>query len=202
MIARDVVIPPRTGPIPISVHCVEQQRWQLNGAFQYGGRAEWALSQLVALGGSQQDTWTRVDRLNAEKAQWAGKPSADPSATYMHAMRAMPSNHGTAVALMRELSARKNVVGLVVAQGGRIVASEIYPSPAQFIRLRSEAVSASALAAMKPQLERVSAPDSATAAAFVRRSLAGRQGEVHATRTMDDDGNIHRMALYSAGSMR
>ncbi|TNE84178.1 MAG: hypothetical protein EP330_30635 [Deltaproteobacteria bacterium] len=176
IITRDVVVPAHTEDVPIAVHCVEQGRWQANGAFAYGGRAEVALSRAVQTAASQDVTWSTVSKLNSQKAVWATSAGRDarqfaPSTdTYQASMRAMPEAHATALSLMQELARRERVVGIVVAYGDRVVASELYSHPAQFARHRDASLAAIALEATSRPLSG-EAPSPTIAAAFLKDAV-------------------------------
>lgn len=209
MIARDVVIPPNTQNVPIAVHCVERGRWEAGGDFAYGGRAEIALARAVQTAGSQDVTWATVTKLNAGKAAYVKSQGGDASRlspsteTYRASMTGIPQAHATALTLMQELAQREHVVGVVVAYGGRVVASEIYSHPAQFSRHRSAAVAAVALEATSQPL-RGAAPSSEVAALFLRDAVHAmdptpqfRGEHTVSVATRSADGGLVRMASYA-----
>lgn len=209
IITRDVVIPPRSVDVPIAVHCVEQGRWQAGGDFAYGGRAELALSRAVQTASSQDVTWATVSRLNAGKATWAKDRGLDASAyapstdTYRASMQAVPEAHATALALMAELAERERVVGIVVAYGDRVVASEVYSHPAQFARHREATLAAVALEATSRPLSGET-PSPLVAAAFLRDAVqsvgpARRSTGEHtvSVATRGTEGEFVRLAAYA-----
>ncbi|MCO4743808.1 MAG: hypothetical protein KC912_03400 [Proteobacteria bacterium] len=209
MIAHDVIIPPHSQSVPLAVHCVERGRWEAGGDFAYGGRAELTLSKAVQTAASQDVTWATVSKLNAGKAAYVSSRGGDASKlspsteTYRASLTALPEAHATARALMLELAKRERVVGVVVAYGGRVVASEIYSHPAQFARHRNGAVAAVALEATSRPL-RGESPPPQIAAAFLRDAVHAMEpterfeGEhTVSVATRAPSGGLIRMASYA-----
>lgn len=209
IIAHDVIIPPHTDDQLISVHCVEQGRWASSGSFAYGGRAETALARAVQGKDSQEDTWATVAHLNEAKATWALSNGQDATSyapstgTYRASLQRMPEVRATALSMMQELARRERVVGIVVAHGGQVVASELYVHPAQFARHGEAALVAAAVSAVHGS-GRGSVPTTAHAADFLAASLRAlaephqaSSGRPIAVSSHDADGSFVRMASYA-----
>lgn len=207
IITRDVVIPPHSTSVPIAVHCVEQGRWQAGGDFAYGGRAELALSRAVQTSASQDVTWATVSKLNASKASWASHRGQDaarfaPSTdTYRASMSAGSDAHSTVLSLMQELAQRERVVGIVVAYGDRVVASEVYSHPVQFARHRDATLAAIVLEATAQPLSG-EAPPATVAASFLRDAVGSADADPTGRHTVSvatrgSEGEFVRLASYA-----
>jgi len=121
MITEDVIVPPQEHPLVVQVHCVEQGRWSDTAAnFTYGGRAEYALREVLEEGGNQDTTWSVVAALNTAR-------DADPSGAYVAA--GGPEWLQYRQQLRTQLAEADQVVGAVVAHNGQLVHAEMFGDP-------------------------------------------------------------------------
>lgn len=149
VIAKDMVIPPNSGKIDLSVFCVEHGRWsyQANATDQdiafnnYYGVASMNMRKVVDKKKNQKEVWSEVSRSNAKNevesstqaytAQGKSKEFAEKQKAYMKHFQQLFENE-------------KDVIGVVVVTGDRVVGCDMFASPdlfrAQFPSLLSSYV--------------------------------------------------------------
>ncbi len=167
ILTQDVILPPAQSTL-VSVNCVEQSRWSQagSGQFKYGGRAETALRQVVHID-DQTSTWHMVAALNARRGHtdsaYVGQTNLVAAQSDKYVRELMPA-----------LQKHRDAVGLVVAIGPRIIASDVYADPALFAKVRDEALEGYVLDALGkngvPQWTLPPSSDQATW--FLRDALA------------------------------
>ena len=165
MITEDLVIPPESGPMRITVHCVEKDRWSAEAeAFRYGGRAEVALRAAAEAGGGQEQTWAMVAALNAERGGSA--TGAYVSVGGAEWLRYRQQLHA-------ELAGQQQVVGAVIAQNGQLVHAEMFGDSSLSTVGRAAALDGYArdAVAMEDEVVDAALPDVEEAAAFLRATL-------------------------------
>ena len=138
MLREDVLLPPRSGPVIVPTYCVEKGRW-VGGAgakFREGrGLGNYALRRKALAKAPQAEVWQQVD----DEQRRFGVASAT-------------GDYGAVMdspAVARELSSyrdafsrvwRPRTVGIVVAQGGRIVSADVFCNTRLFWKLRHKLV--------------------------------------------------------------
>lgn len=142
MLRDDVLLPPNSRPIEVGTYCVEKDRWTggPHAAFEKGaGVGNYALRRKALAGAPQADVWAQVE----EEQRRFRVPSATKD------FHAVLSDE----AVQRELRAyheafvpvwRPRTVGVVVAQGGRIVSADLFASASLFAKLRHKLVTSHA----------------------------------------------------------
>ena len=141
IIGADLVVPPKSDPVPLTVFCVEHGRWTSGGG-GFGSAKAIAHPQIrmEAQGNkSQQGVWNSVARA-ADAMGAAGSPTQD----YKHVLESPEVKRRvdeTAQAIqadyereLREQVRGRSPVGVVVAINGEIVWSDVFPTPDLFRR--------------------------------------------------------------------
>lgn len=140
IIGADLVVPPKSAPIPLTVFCVEHGRWTAGGgAFGSAGAiAHPEIRKEAQASKSQQGVWNSVAR--AATAMSAESSTQD----YAHVLsspKAKSQVDEAAKALqadyereLREQIRGRSPVGVVVAINGEIVWSDVFPTPELFRR--------------------------------------------------------------------
>lgn len=163
MITEDIVLPPESNPLLVTVHCVEQGRWSDSAAaFTYGGRAEYALRDVLEKGGSQEETWAVVAALNTAR-------SAAPSGAYVAA--GGPEWLAYRQQLRAQLAESDQVVGAVVAHGGQLVHAEMFGEPAVAAVSRAVALDGYARDAVAMDSDSATLPDTDSVEAFFYQQI-------------------------------
>jgi hypothetical protein len=143
IIGEDRIIPANSGPVDLSVFCVEPGRWvEKSDKFGYMGAqmAAPSVRRPAVAAKSQQEVWDNVGRSNAKiAAQMDSATRAEVSSTSSYAgvmeNRAVKSKIADVAAPMernydamfRELR-KQNAVGVVVAVNGRIIWADLFAS--------------------------------------------------------------------------
>src|ERR1051325_7942265 len=191
MMAVDLILPPRSGKIPISAFCVENGRWSRRGSeevttFTSSGNA--VASREVKLAAkmreSQGEVWKEVsvaqDKLSATTG---GNVRSDASPTsFLLALenRDVRANADSYVKnLGGLLDTRTDVVGYVFAINGKINSADVYASSALFKKLWPKLLQASAIEAVVElrQGEKFAAPKPTEVQGFLDDGAKGVEKE-------------------------
>jgi hypothetical protein len=138
IIGADVVVPPKSEPMPLTVFCVEHGRWSSGGG-GFGSAKAIAHPQIrmeAQANKSQQGVWNSVARA-------AGAMSAESSTQdYTHVLaspQAQSRVEATAKSIegdyereLREQVRGRSAVGVVVAINGELVWSDVFPNAELF----------------------------------------------------------------------
>ena len=138
IIGADVVVPPKSEPMPLTVFCVEHGRWSAEGG-GFGSAKAIAHPQIrmeAQANKSQQGVWNSVARA-------AGAMAADSSTQdYTHVLAspqaqsrveaAAKSIEGDYERELREQIRGRSAVGVVVAINGALVWSDVFPNAELF----------------------------------------------------------------------
>jgi ARG and Rhodanese-Phosphatase-superfamily-associated Protein domain len=138
IIGADLVVPPKSEPLPLSVFCVEHGRWTAGGSGfgAAGAIAHPDIRRQAQVSKSQAGVWDSVARSQEALA------AASPTSSYLdvvnspqakRALDAMTSS--IEEEYERELRAKvggSGAVGVVVAINGQLVWSDIFPSAELF----------------------------------------------------------------------
>jgi hypothetical protein len=141
IIGADLVVPPKSDPVPLTVFCVEHGRWSAaGGAFAAPKAIAHPQIRMEAQGNkSQQGVWNSVARA-ADAMGVAGSPTQD----YKHVLESpevkrrveetAQSIHADYERELREQIRGRSPVGVVVAINGEIVWSDVFPTAELFRR--------------------------------------------------------------------
>ncbi len=139
IIGTDVIVPPKSDPMPLSVFCVEHGRWSSSpGGFGSAGFiAHPEIRKQAQMNKSQAGVWESV----ASSAQ-AVAVTASPTSSYMDSVNSPEVKRSLDEAAAsidreyeRELRAKvggSGAVGVVVAINGELVWSDVFPSAELF----------------------------------------------------------------------
>jgi ARG and Rhodanese-Phosphatase-superfamily-associated Protein domain len=138
IIGADLVVPPKSEPLPLSVFCVEHGRWTAGGeGFGVGGAiAHPDIRREAQVNKSQSGVWDSVARSQKVLA------APSPTSSYLEAVNSPQAKRaldGMASSIEEEyeheLRAKvggSSAVGVVVAINGQLVWSDIFPSAELF----------------------------------------------------------------------
>lgn len=140
IIGADLVVPPKSDPVPLTVFCVEHGRWSAGGE-RFGSAKAMAHPQIrreAQANKSQQGVWNSVARaataMSAESStQDYAHVLASPKAKSQvdEAAKALQADYERE---LREQIRGRSPVGVVVAINGEIVWSDVFPTPDLFRR--------------------------------------------------------------------
>ncbi|WP_299458674.1 DUF6569 family protein [uncultured Microscilla sp.] len=135
VIAQDMVIPPNSGKINLSVFCVEKGRWAYKKSKNkdnfdgYYGVSSIALRKVVDTEKKQQKVWKEVARSNAKNAVKSGTNAY----TEQKKNAKFKKEYAAYTHFFKDKFKGKNdVIGVIVATGNRVVGCDMFASPHLF----------------------------------------------------------------------
>jgi len=137
IIGADLVVPPKSEPLPLTVFCVEHGRWSEGVSFNAAGTiAAPSIRKEAEVNKSQQGVWNGVAVSAGALAVASPTSSYQDVVTSPQAKRAFDQVASSIEAdyekeLRDELRGR-NAVGVVVAIDGQVVWSDVFSSPELF----------------------------------------------------------------------
>ena len=181
MMAVDLILPPRSGKIPISAFCVENGRWSQRGSEQvtvFGSSANIVAGRDVKLAAksasSQSEVWRQVavaqDKLSANTgARVNGDASPSSYQLALENKQVQASSESYFKALARIVDGKTDVIGYVFAINGKINSADVYASNALFRKLWPKLLQASAIEAVAElrRGEKFAAPKPAAVQGFL-----------------------------------
>ena len=160
MMAVDLILPPRSGRIPIAAFCVENGRWSQRGSEQvtvFNSSANVVASREVKLAakmkGSQGEVWREVsvaqDKLSANVGTRVnGNASATSFQLALENKDVQANADGYIKALANIVEGKSDVIGYVFAINGKVNSADVYASSALFKKLWPKLLKASAIEAV------------------------------------------------------
>lgn len=160
MLVVDLILPPRSGKIPIAAFCVENGRWSKRGSEEvttFNSSANVVASREVKLAaksrGSQGEVWREVaaaqDKLSANiggSVKNAASPTSFQLALENKEVQKTADNYIDALSGI--VNGKPDVIGYVFAINGKINSADIYASSALFKKLWPKLLKASAIEAI------------------------------------------------------
>src|SRR5205823_12275790 len=157
MMAVDLILPPRSGRIPIAAFCVENGRWSQRGSEQvtvFNSSANVVASREVKLAakmkGSQGEVWREVsvaqDKLSANVGTRVNGDASPTSFQLALENKDVQANaEGYIKALANIVDGKPDVIGYVFAINGKVNSADVYASSALFKKLWPKLLKASAI---------------------------------------------------------
>lgn len=199
VLSVSLILPGRSGPVPIASFCVEQGRWRPRGvesARTFSSAAASANSRdmkraLLArekpgrAPDRQREVWANVARAQGKLAEAVGAPVAAPqSATSLQLSLENARLREARKAYLDALAGAPggdDVIGYVVAVNGRIVTADVYASNALFRKMWRKQIEAAATEALgESGAPAQPAPPAAAALAFLADADLGGRTESRA----------------------
>ena len=191
MFATDLILPPRSGKVPIGAYCVENGRWSRRGnesATVFNSSANAVASREVKLAAkmkeSQGDVWREVaaaqDKLSANvgtRVNGAASPTSFQLALENKEVQANADSYVNA--LDNLLDTRTDVIGYVFAINGKINSADVYASSGLFKKLWPKLLKASAIEAVAElrRGEQFALPKPAEVLGFLEDGAKGTEQE-------------------------
>ena len=160
MLVVDLILPPRSGKIPIAAFCVENGRWSRRGTEEvttFNSSSNVVASREVKLAaksrGSQGEVWREVaaaqDKLSANVGGNV-KNQASPTSLQLalENKEVQKSAENYVDALSGIVNGKPDVIGYVFAINGKINSADIYASSVLFKKLWPKLLKASAIEAI------------------------------------------------------
>lgn len=172
MAAADMLLPPKSGVVPLPAHCVEQGRWTGRGSEdsqRFKSSAKCAVGnemKFANLSGQQSAVWQTV-AVNQSKLKDNLKAdvNADASPTSFQLTLEAPAVKAKVDAYEASLKAagegRDDIIGVVFVVNGQITSAEVYGSNAIFRKAWPKLLNAAAVEAVAERDKPASDPPSA-----------------------------------------
>lgn len=138
MLREDVLLPPRSGAVTVPTYCVEKDRWRGNPTAKFSegrGLGNYALRRKALAKAPQAEVWDQV----AEEQRRFNVDSPTKDYGAVMASPAAARELGRYSDAFRRIW-RPRTVGIVVAQGGRIVSADVFCNTRLFHKLRHKLV--------------------------------------------------------------
>jgi hypothetical protein len=191
MMAVDLILPPRSGKVPIAAFCVENGRWSKRGSEEstvFNSSANVIAGRELKLAAktaeSQGEVWKQVavaqDKLSATtgtRVNGAASPTSFQLALENREVQASADSY--VKALGNILAGKTDVIGYVFAINGKINSADVYASSALFKKLWPKLLQASAIEAVAElrRGEKFEAPKPAAVQGFLDDSPRGAEKE-------------------------
>jgi len=198
MVGHDCIVESNSAPVPLDVFCVEHGRWSdagfgqsLNVESRSGsGSGTGGTAGFTAAGDAMAEPKVR-EKAQAEKSQsgvWSGVAetvSANATRTATGTLNSVYEDKnvkgklGDYERVFKTRFAGPNVVGVVVAFGGRITAADVFGSASLFRAYWPKLLKSYALAALGAPKSEKTTPDISAAEAFLARVEGGGSSVNH-----------------------
>lgn len=195
VLAVDLIVPARSGRIPVDAFCVEHGRWTARGeesagAFTISGQmAPRQLNMAAKQARSQTEVWNKVDeaqdKLSAStKADVRARASESSLQLTLENERVQKSADAYIKTLSRFVEGKQDVIGCAFAVNGRVSSADIYASGALFQKLWPKLLKASAVEAVaeSPTYDGAATAEADDVASVFADAESGRETQREVTR--------------------
>lgn len=219
VLITDLIVPPRSGRIPINSFCVEQGRWQKRG--QESSDRFSASSALLATKdlrlaakhkGEQREVWRNValaqEKLSGVLAGGRGGESSAPvrapqsTSSLQLTLESAPVQEATdsyVKALAGIIEGRKDVIGYAFAINGKLNSADVYASNALFKKLWPKLLKATAVEAVSEPGKGSGAVQEEAVKAFLADVEKGKASEkVITSRTMTVTRETDKLLMFES----
>ena len=225
VLSVSMVLPPHSGPIPITAFCVEQGRWSRRGSEDAGRfhsaaatvpsraarlalqsepaeRATSDYQPAASLAARQQQVWDEVARVQRSLSNQLGAPIASPqsASSLQLALENAKLRQAQAdfVAALQPAGEREtDIIGYAFAINGKLDSAEVYPSNALFRKMWPKLLTANATEAIAARDAAIAAaPSSADVAAFLTAAEHGTASRRPLTPTAQLETRRGERGLY------
>jgi hypothetical protein len=160
MLAVDLIVPPRSGKIPIAAFCVESGRWEKRGkesVARFEASSDRVATKDIKLAAtstkSQQEVWAKVGEAQDKLSQNVGASvNSEQSASSLQLSLENDKVKETSDNYLKNLSkiieGQTDVIGYAFAINGKINSADVYASNALFKKLWPKLLKATAVEAV------------------------------------------------------
>ena len=188
IIGTSLVIPPKSGEVPVPSFCIESGRWAVSGAVNgkvFAPPANFSCAsnsvrKSAKLDKDQGKVWRGVarEKVMAAESLTASNSNSSLNET-MDSVEVRKACEGYEKALGRILEDRADAIGVVFAVNGRIEEAGVYPNRKLFARMYPRLLASYAMvAALEKPKEAVPAIASTDVAAFMKEGAEGRTEKI------------------------
>lgn len=195
VIACDMIVPPKSGKVPVGSFCCESGRWKKRGSesvSEFGAANAQAGNKAVklAVNGSraQGDVWSKVEEAQKKLAKNVGKPvtnDASPSSYQLTLEdKDLLAKVDTYTKDLKNLAAKHaDTIGFVIVINGKIEGAELYGSHTLFQKLWPKLIFAAAVDALAEfdAGKKFALPESKDIEKFFADASQGKEKEIAAS---------------------
>jgi hypothetical protein len=196
MLGVDLIVPPKSGRIPIAAFCVERGRWSRRGnetASNFSSSTERVATRDLKIAAnkerSQTEVWSKVAEAQDKLSQNVGVRvnSAQSESSFQLALenkRVQETADNYTKTLLRIVEGRTDVIGYAFAINGQLNSADVYASNALFKKLWPGLLKASAIEAIAElrQNEKFKPLTANEVSAFLAEAERGASSEREVTR--------------------
>ncbi len=197
LMACDMLVPPKSGKLPITSFCCESGRWQQRGREapgQFGSSNAQAGNKSVKLalnaaGGDQRQVWDKVKEAQLKLAGNVGKSVASPESPSSYQLtledKDLLAKVAAYVDALKKIPGEKaDAIGFVIVINGKVEGAELYGSHTLFLKLWPKLINGAAVDALAEfdAKKKFDAPTVAIVEKFLAEAAKGKENEVLAAR--------------------
>jgi hypothetical protein len=218
LIVYDLILPPKSGKVPVASFCVEAGRWQKRGgeaADRFGSSGNVANSKdlkVAAQSGmrSQNQVWDKVREAQQKLSRNAGqavenKDSPTSLQLTLEDKKLLEEVDKYVKELSKAVEGKKDVIGYAVAINGKVEAADVFGSNALFLKLWPKLINGSATEALaeKQKDKKFDVPTADAVKAFLAGAVKGKKSETEVSKRVkqvcqEDEKNLYLEARDSA----
>jgi hypothetical protein len=198
LMACDMLVPPKSGKLPIGSFCCESGRWRQRGAesaAQFGASNAQAANKAVKLAvnaaGDQGQVWQKVKEAQDKLAKNVGKSVANSESPSSYQLTLEDKDLLAKVAayvdaLKKVPGEKADAIGFVIVINGKVEGAELYGSHALFLKLWPKLINGAAVDALTELdgKKKFDAPTVAVVEKFLAEAAKGKEKEVLAARDL------------------
>lgn len=197
LMACDMLVPAKSGKLPIASFCCEAGRWQPRGreaAGRFDSSGAQAGNKAVKLalnerGGDQSRVWNEVKEAQKKLSMNVGKDvaSGESKTSYQLTLEDKDLLAKLAAyvdALKKVANEKADAIGFVIVINGKVEGAELYGSHALFLKLWPKLINGAAVDALAEfdAKKKYDAPTAANVEKFLAEAAKGKEKEVLAAR--------------------
>jgi hypothetical protein len=218
LIVYDLILPPKSGKLPVASFCVESGRWQKRGA-EAAGNFDKSLRcanskdlKIAAQSGmrSQDQVWKKVQETQQKLSRNVGqavenKESPTSLQLTLEDKKLLEELDKYVKELAKGVEGKKDVLGYAVAINGKVEAADVFGSNALFLKLWPKLINGSATEALaeKQKDKKFDVPTTEAVKTFLADAVKGKKSEKEVSKRVkqvcqEDDKNLYLEARDSA----
>jgi hypothetical protein len=198
IIVTSLIVPPKTGPMPVPAFCIEQSRWRAGASGKQfdnvrnvilASQGVRAAAKGTPMRGGQGAVWREVQKDKAAAMQKLGSKNTNSSLNEtLDSPEVKKICDACAKALNPLADKHSDVIGVAVAVNGKVEEVDVYPNHKLFARLYPRLVQSFAVQAALEKDKTKKVP--AVAAAEVEKFMAGGKEKAKRLETINADNRM------------
>jgi hypothetical protein len=218
LIAYDLILPPKSGKVPVASFCVEAGRWakrggEADGYFGSSGNVANSKDLKVAAQSgmcSQNEVWAKVREAQQKLGRNVGQGvenKASPTSLQLtlEDKKLLEEVDKYVKKLSGTVEGKKDVIGYAVAINGKVEAADVFGSNALFLKLWPKLINGSATEALaeKQKDKKFDIPTDEAVKTFLADAVKGKKSEREVSKRVkqvcqEDEKNLYLEARDSA----